>query len=177
MSHRTRFPDHCRIKEWPRGRVHQGCSGDFISGGPHVMSITSPRSSHYLGNRPSWQCVKEVVRGNYFSQRRLLQGSLFNLLCHGVVPMSLIFCWKCSGNQHEAYTCHELMCDSCQGLHLGSINRVEETFLGTVLRFNPLFIDCLSPGKLPLAKSPPGHLGICFWTCLFVCLFLIQEAD
>lgn len=74
-----------------------------------------------------------------------------------------VFCWKCSSNQHETYTCHELMCSSCQGLHLGSINRVEETFQGSVLMFNPLpTILSLSQRNRQLAK-PPQHLGFFFF--------------
>lgn len=54
-------------------------------------------------------------------------------------PNFFFFCWKCSSSQHETYTCHELMHYSCQGLHLGSINRVKETFQGSMLMLNPLF--------------------------------------
>ena len=82
------------------------------------------------------------------------------------VPIFFFFCWKCSGNQHEAYTCHELMCNSCQGLHLGSINRGEETFQGSVLIFNSLPANSLSLRNLPLAK-PPRTFGILLFSIFF----------
>lgn len=112
---------------------------------------------------------RKLLQGIIAARRDLCKAICSSLLCRGVVPVSLgfwiffFFFWKCSGNQHEAYTCHELMCSSCQGLHLGSINLVEETFQGSVFMFNPLPTASLSLSRRnqPLAKPPPGHLGFC----------------
>lgn len=117
------------------GRMCKSWFGDFVSGRPQMMSIISPCTSHYLGNRPLWQRVKEVVMRNYFNQKRSLQSNLFLPIVSwsGLHVPIFFFCWKCSSSQHETYTCHELMQDSCQGLHLGFINRVKETFQGSML--------------------------------------------
>lgn len=123
---------------------------------PHTSAIT-------LETGHPDNVSRKLLQGIISARRDLCKAICSGLLCHGVVPMPPAFCWKCSSNQHEAYTCHELMRGACQGLHLGSINRVEETFQGRAWMFNPLPTDSLSlPGNQPLAKLPPGHLRFCF---------------
>lgn len=107
---------------------------------------------------------RKLLQGIIAARRDLCKAICSSLLCRGVVPVSPVlffFCWKCSGNQHEAYTCHELMCSSCQGLHLGSINRVEETFQGSVFMFNPLPTTSLSlPEKPAICQTTARPFGI-----------------
>lgn len=144
------------------------CSGAVLAAfslEDHRWCLLCPRASAITletGHPDSMS--RKLLQGIISARRHLCKAICSSLLCHGVVPMSpfFFFCWKCSGNQHEAYTCHELMCDSCQGLHLGSINREEETFQGSVLMFNPLPANSLSPRNLPLAKPPPDIWNFAF---------------
>lgn len=97
-------------------RMQQGRSGDCISGRPQMMSIMSPGIGHHLGNGPSDSVSRKLLQRIISAGRALCKAIHSSLLCHGVVPMSRHFCWKCCSSQHEAYTCHELMFDPCQGL-------------------------------------------------------------
>lgn len=66
------------------------------------------------------------------------------------------------------------MCSSCQGLPLGAINGVGETFPGSVLMGNPLLMTSPSPGEtcpLPNHRQAIGDFAFAFKH------FLVWEAD